>query len=412
MESLADPRIRFFRSERRRGVARSRNACLERARGQYISWLDADDLYLPEMLAAQSAVLDGNPRVGLVHGGFELMDGQGQPVRAWAPPFVTSRIEVGTEALAELVLSNYIVAPTVLVRRACHDRVGPYSPWIGPSSTDWHMWLRIALHADLAFNHQVVARYRLHVDSISARTSRGSARLRCDARVMRALFGRDGISVPGSAALEARARAALAVRALNHAWDALLGGRRRVALTDLAVAVRAVPALLACTDGRRLAAAYLRGHEYAVHRHARRVLARLFDQLEGTRFGDSLRPRAVPDPAWERDLGMVAEEMRRVIPDGSCVLVIDKQDPTLLHLSQRRGSHFPDPRLLPDGYPRDSAVAIGHLEELRSKGADYFVVPGHAFWWLEHYGEFGAYLETKYRRAGDHRGCVIYRLAP
>ena len=44
-----------------------------------------------------------------------------------------------------------------------------------------------ALHADLAFNHEVVARYRLHGESITARTTRGTARLRCDARVVRAL---------------------------------------------------------------------------------------------------------------------------------------------------------------------------------------------------------------------------------
>lgn len=412
MASFEDSRIRSFRSERRRGVASSRNACLEKARGRYIAWLDADDVYLPGMLAAQSAVLDENPRVGLVHGAFELIDAQGRSLRAWAPPFGASRIEDGEEAFAELVLSNYIVAPTVLVRRACHDRVGPYSPRIGPSSTDWEMWLRIALHADLAFNHEVVARYRLHGESITARTTRGTARLRCDARVVRALFRHHGSRLPNPQALQARARAALAVRALNHAWDALVGGRRLVALRDLALAFRAVPALLAGADAWRLGAAYLTGREYPAHRHARSVLARLLERLEGTRLGESHRPRAVADADWEKDLALAAEEMRRVIPDGCRVLVIDKQDPTLLHLSRRPGGHFPDLRFLPDGYPRDSAVAIGHLEELRSRGADYFVVPRQASWWLDHYRDFGVHLATKYRRAGGDRGCVIYRLSP
>lgn len=412
LDTMADPRIRRFRSEHRRGVARSRNACLERARGQYIAWLDADDVYLPEMLAAQSAVLEENPCVGLVHGGFELIDVQGRTVRAWPPPFGEDRIEAGAEAFRELVLSNYIVAPTVLVRRTCHDRAGPYDPRIGPSSTDWEMWLKIAVDADVAFNHCVVARYRLHDDSISARTSRGTARLRCDARVVRALFRHRTPRVPDPEALEARARAALAARALNHAGNAFQGGRRVSAVASLVLALRAVPALLVGADSWRLGAAYLTGREYSAHRHARRVLGRLFERLDGTRFGESLRPQAVPDPDWERDLGAIAEEMRRVIPRGSRVVVIDKQDPSLLHLSRRRGGHFPDLRLLPHGYPRDSAVAIGHLEELRRRGADYFVVPGQASWWLDHYREFRDHLDTKYRRSGNGLGCVIYRLSP
>jgi glycosyltransferase involved in cell wall biosynthesis len=65
-----DARFRFFRQPRNVGIAANRNACLREARGDYIAWLDSDDVYEPEMLATQAAVLDRRPGVGLVHGAF------------------------------------------------------------------------------------------------------------------------------------------------------------------------------------------------------------------------------------------------------------------------------------------------------------------------------------------------------
>src|SRR4051794_21609038 len=52
--AFSDDRLRFFRQPHNVGIARNRNSCLSEARGEYIAWLDSDDVYLPEMLAVQS----------------------------------------------------------------------------------------------------------------------------------------------------------------------------------------------------------------------------------------------------------------------------------------------------------------------------------------------------------------------
>jgi glycosyltransferase involved in cell wall biosynthesis len=66
-ESLASyrDRIRYVRTENG-GPARARNVGMALARGEYICWLDSDDLFHPTKLALQAAVLDEYPDVGMV----------------------------------------------------------------------------------------------------------------------------------------------------------------------------------------------------------------------------------------------------------------------------------------------------------------------------------------------------------
>jgi glycosyltransferase involved in cell wall biosynthesis/SAM-dependent methyltransferase len=109
----------------------------------------------------------------------------------------------------------------------------------------------------------------------------------------------------------------------------------------------------------------------------------------------------------------VREAVRGSTPDGATVLVVSKGDDELLRLSGRRGWHFPR---TPDGryaghHPADSAEAIAQLEGLRAKGAGYLVLPATVRWWLDHYADFRAHLDRRYRRAWDDASCVIYELA-
>lgn len=50
-----DPRVRFYRNEKRLGVAKTRNRAVLRARGQYVAYLDADDIWAPDKLKKQFA---------------------------------------------------------------------------------------------------------------------------------------------------------------------------------------------------------------------------------------------------------------------------------------------------------------------------------------------------------------------
>ena len=69
-----DPRVI---RQANRGLAGARNSGIAAARGRYIGFCDADDLWLPEKLARHVAHLDANPQVGISYCGSALMNDEG-----------------------------------------------------------------------------------------------------------------------------------------------------------------------------------------------------------------------------------------------------------------------------------------------------------------------------------------------
>jgi SAM-dependent methyltransferase len=139
------------------------------------------------------------------------------------------------------------------------------------------------------------------------------------------------------------------------------------------------------------------------------------------RWLDSLEPRERANVAAEyrnvneyRELvGRIKDVARRTLPKDSTVVVVSRGDESLVQLDASRGWHFPrDEHGQYSGhYPADSARAIEHLEALRAQGAEYFLLPASAFWWLEHYEQFGEHLASSYPvivRLDDT--CLIYGL--
>lgn len=67
LSSLIDPRVRIVRQENG-GVSAARNAGLDRARGRYVTFVDADDVLPPRSLETRAAYLDATPAAGIVDG--------------------------------------------------------------------------------------------------------------------------------------------------------------------------------------------------------------------------------------------------------------------------------------------------------------------------------------------------------
>lgn len=101
------------------------------------------------------------------------------------------------------------------------------------------------------------------------------------------------------------------------------------------------------------------------------------------------------------------------VPAGATVLVVSRGDEALLELGDRRAWHFPRAE---DGryrgyYPADDDDAIAQLEELRASGAEYIVIPGVAYWWLDHYAGFATHLRSHGQKIGDDDATgVIFEL--
>jgi glycosyltransferase involved in cell wall biosynthesis len=159
--------IRNIRQEHR-GLSAARNTGIRAARGQYVAFLDSDDLWLPEKVSLQIARLDAEPEVGLVYCETLLFDDS-----ALATPTLHSdwASHPSGRILPWLVRQNVIPSPTPIVRRELFERVGLFDETLS-ACEDWDMWIRIGRVCEIAYVNQVLAKYRRHRENMSLDSER------------------------------------------------------------------------------------------------------------------------------------------------------------------------------------------------------------------------------------------------
>ena len=129
---------RYLRTDRNQGVAGARNLGLLASTGEFVSFLDDDDVRLPGTLDEQAAMLESAPRTGLVYGQALVGDQNCTPTGDLFPePCPRGDI------LWELLESNFIPCGSVLFRKSCIYRVGLLDT-NNPGVDDWDLWVRIA----------------------------------------------------------------------------------------------------------------------------------------------------------------------------------------------------------------------------------------------------------------------------
>ena len=124
-------------AQRNRGLAGARNAGVDASRGTFLGFLDADDRFHPEKLAAQLAVFDRGPDAGIVYTGFRYVDEDGAtlPQQGWA------RLE--GDLLPDLLLANRVHPHQPVVRREDVVAAGRFDEHLGPAA-DWDLWIRLS----------------------------------------------------------------------------------------------------------------------------------------------------------------------------------------------------------------------------------------------------------------------------
>ena len=160
----SDSRIQLI-SQSNKGLASARNMGLANARGEYIAFLDADDLWLPAKLEKQVQILDDNWDIGLVYTWISLIDEQGKPQGKLRKNYAQGNVWL------ELTTHNIVECGSVaLVRRECFNKVGLFDINLPFScSEDWDMWLRIAAYYKFGLVREPLVYYRCHSNNLSGR---------------------------------------------------------------------------------------------------------------------------------------------------------------------------------------------------------------------------------------------------
>lgn len=144
------------------GPAAARNAGIRQARGHYCAFLDADDVMFPERLAAQAALLEAEPYLGLVHTDLMTFDERGiihRTRRAFSEP-------CGGMVLDRLLLDNFITTSTVMAPTERLLEAGLFGEERRVSE-DFELWLRMAARWKVGFIDHPLVRYRRRPGSLS-----------------------------------------------------------------------------------------------------------------------------------------------------------------------------------------------------------------------------------------------------
>lgn len=166
--------VRYLR-QANAGAGAARNRGVEAATGDYVAFLDADDLWRPEKLEVQLEIATRNPASGLIAcDGVRFATGSivgGRLLSRWVLDRLAGSAtgEITGRLYREALRSNPIASPSqMLVPRAIVTEIGPMIT--GPNEAeDWDYTLRIALRHPITMHQHPLVCYRMHADSRSGR---------------------------------------------------------------------------------------------------------------------------------------------------------------------------------------------------------------------------------------------------
>lgn len=163
VRSYSDPRIVYVKNEVNSGLANVRNKGIGLVRGQYLAWLDCDDISLPTRLEKQVSLLDANPKIGLCGTwvrtiGLSKADIWQYPVE---PEFLRAR----------MLFDDPFATSSIMMRSACVLEQNLRFQIDHPPAEDYELWERVSREWVVTNVPEVLTYYRVHPAQTSTSNS-------------------------------------------------------------------------------------------------------------------------------------------------------------------------------------------------------------------------------------------------
>jgi hypothetical protein len=241
------PDIKYVRLERNQRVAGARNVGLLASSGRYITFLDDDDLRLPDSLDEQVQLLDKNDEAGLVYGQAVVRDESTERVY----PFRCPKGDV----FWKLVAQNFIPCGSVVFRRSCLERVGLLDSYLA-GLDDWDLWIRIASLYPVVVLEKPVLIWRRSTPVSEQGTSQAASIVSRALKQFESHWMKLPPAVSGTAEMRSKAwqqfSSNMAAHLLWETMRSLNHGDARQAARDISTVVRVGPAAISRLAQRHL----------------------------------------------------------------------------------------------------------------------------------------------------------------
>lgn len=153
---LTDERVKYIQHEKNMGACVARNTGLANSCGEYIAFLDDDDIWLPNKVEMQLKKFV-DEKVGLVYCDAVIIDANGS-IRKW---FGRNK-PIRGKVYDQLMCSNFIGSTSFpMMRRSVIEDVGGFDPEM-EASQDWDTWIRITKHCEVDYVNEALVKYIIH----------------------------------------------------------------------------------------------------------------------------------------------------------------------------------------------------------------------------------------------------------
>lgn len=164
------PNIIKYIYQNNQGVSIARNTAISNSKGEYVAWLDSDDIWEKNYLEISIKTIENIPDVALVHTNIIRINEKDEVIEI---PQREKKYLSGQIFEHLFLRKAHIACSTVLMKRICFENVGLFDPYLTRlGCEDRDMWLRISQKYQIFYIDQPLTRYRVHLNSMSQNKSR------------------------------------------------------------------------------------------------------------------------------------------------------------------------------------------------------------------------------------------------
>lgn len=172
-KGYSDERFRYFLAPEHTTLGNARNLAVEQARGEWVAFLDCDDVWLPQKLDLQVAIIKTEgPELGLVYGRDQVISNKdkiqdllekkekSEDGRNFLAPLPEGNI------FARLLQKNFVPILSVMVRRSAYWDVGGIDPKL-KQAEDYDLLVKISKRFRVRALNEICCGYRVHESNLS-----------------------------------------------------------------------------------------------------------------------------------------------------------------------------------------------------------------------------------------------------